>query len=124
MKVAKYASENGVSASLRHFKSTQQLDLNESTVRGCVTAYQTKRDSLLKEDKDGTVSALPEKPRGRPLLVAKELEDQVKSFVGELRNSGAVVNSAIVRAAARGIVVAKDANLLEENGGGINLTKD
>ena len=48
----------------------------------------------------------------------------MKSFVGQLRSSGAVVNSAIVRAAARGIILAKDANLLEENGGGINLTKD
>ena len=70
------------------------------------------------------MSVLPEKPRGRPLLVGKELEDNVKSFEGELRSSGAIVNSAIVRAAARGIVVAKDANLLKENGGGINLTKD
>ena len=48
----------------------------------------------------------------------------MKSFVGQLSSSGAVVNSAIVRAAARGIILAKDANLLEENGGGINLTKD
>ena len=37
----------------------------------------------------------------------------MKSFVGQLRSSGAVVNSAIVRAAARGISLAKDGNLLE-----------
>ena len=70
------------------------------------------------------VSVLSEKSKGRPLLIGSELEEQVKSFVGQLRSSWAVVNSAIVRAAARGIILAKDANLLEENGGGINLTKD
>ena len=42
VKVAKYAAENGVSASLRHFKSVQELDLKESTVRGWVTTYQKK----------------------------------------------------------------------------------
>ena len=60
------------------------------------------------------VSVLSEKSRGRPLLIGSELEKQVKSFVGQLRSSWAVVNSAIVRAAARGIILAKYANLLEK----------
>ena len=34
-----------------------------------------------------------------------------------------MINSATVRAAARDTILAKDANLLEENGGGINLMK-
>ena len=63
------------------------------------------------------MSVLSEKSRGRPLLVGSELEEQVKSFVGQLRSSWAVVNSAIVRAAARGIILAKYANFLEENEG-------
>ena len=41
-KVAKYAAENGISASLRHFKSSQELDLNENTVRGWVTALVSR----------------------------------------------------------------------------------
>ena len=64
MKVAKYAAENGVSASLRHFKSSKEL---ESTVRGWVTAYQKKLESLRKEGKDVSVSVLSEKQRGRPM---------------------------------------------------------
>ena len=123
-KVGKYAAENGVTVSLRHFKTSHELDLKESTVRGWVTAYQKKLESLRKEGKELTVSMLSEKPRGRPLLLGSELEDQVKSFVREVRSSGGVVNSAIVKAAAKGIILAKDANLLQENGGGINLTKD
>ena len=48
----------------------------------------------------------------------------MKSFACEVRSSWGVVNSAIVKAAAKGIILAKDANLLQENGGDINLTKD
>ena len=123
-KVAKYAAENGVSALLRHYKSTQELDFKESTVRGWVTTYQKRLESLRKEGKPLMVSVLSEKSRGRLLLIGSELEEQVKSFVGQLRSSRAVVNSVIVRAAARGIILARHANLFEENGGGINLTKD
>ena len=86
--------------------------------------YQKWLDSLHKEGKPLTVSMPPEKSRGMPLLVGSELEEQVKSFVGQLRSSGAVANTAIIRAAARGIILTKDANLPEENGGGINLTND
>ena len=123
-KVAKYAAKNGVGASLGRFKSAQELDLKKSTVRGWVTTYQKRLDSLRKEGKPLTVSVLSEKSRGRPLPIGSELEEQVKLFVGQLRNSVALVNSAIVRAAAKGIILIKDANLLEENGGGINLTKE
>ena len=98
--------------------------MKESTVRSWVTTYQKRLDSLHREGKPLTVSVLSEKSRGRPLLIGSELEEHVKSFVGQMRSSGAVVNSAIARAAAKGIILAKDANLLEENGGGINLTKD
>ena len=124
VKVAKYAVEDGISASLRHFKSTQKLDLKESTVCSWVTTYQKRLDSCHKKGKPLTESMLSEKSRGRPLLIDSELEEQGKSFAGQLRSSVAVVNSSIVRVAARGIILAKDANLLEENRGGINLTKD
>ena len=58
------------------------------------------------------MSVLSEKQRGRPLLLGGELYDQVKSFVHEM-SSGRVANEA----AAKGIILAKDANLLQENGG-------
>ena len=57
-KVAKYAAKNGVGASLRHFKSTQELDWKESTVRGWVTTYQKRLDSLCEEGKPLMVSVL------------------------------------------------------------------
>ena len=98
--------------------------MKESTVRGWVTTYQKRLDSLRQEGKPLTVSVLSEKSRGSLLLVGNELEEHVKSFVGQLRSSRAVVNSAIIRAAARGIILAKDANLLEENEGASTSRKN
>ena len=44
-------------------------------------------------------------------------------YIKALRESGAVINTAIVRAAAEGIVKAEDSNLLKCNGGHIECTK-
>ena len=42
-KIAKYASENGVTASIRYFKRKGEFtSLKESTVRGWVSAYRSK----------------------------------------------------------------------------------
>ena len=65
------------------------------------------------------VTSLPEKRRGRPLL---ELDKQVRAYVTNLRDNGAVVNTAIAVSCAEGIVKYKDSNLLQANGGHIALT--
>ena len=70
------------------------------------------------------VTKLPERRRGRPLLLGVELDRQVQSYLTSLRKNGAVVNTAIVMACAEGIVRSKDSNLLSSNGGHIFLTKD
>lgn len=126
-KVAKYAAESGVSACLRHFKRTGEFtDLKESTVRGWMNAYKKEMSRITESssNKPATVSVLPSKRRGRPLLLGEELEDQVKAFLHHMRSSGGVVNAPITTAVARGIVVASDSKLLAENGGSINLTRD
>ena len=71
-----------------------------------------------------SVPELPEKQRGRTLLLGKDLESQVRQFILELRDRGSPVSTAVVVAAAKGIAEAKDAMLLAENGGAIDLTKD
>ena len=81
-KVAKYAAKKGVSASLRHFKSTQELDLKESTVCGWVTTYQKRLYSLRKEGKPLTVSVLSEKSRGRPLLIGSGWANRLLARMG------------------------------------------
>ena len=67
---------------------------------------------------------LPEKRCGRPVLLGEELEDEVKLFIQSAHENGAVVNTETVMGTARGVVLSHDANLLLENGGYINITKD
>ena len=117
-KIAKNAAENGVSASLKLCKRGNAfLYLKESTVCGWVKVYEDGLPS------GGSVSAA-RKAKGRPLLLGKNLEGQAKSFLKDLRSSGGVINTAIMLAAVKGIVLATDANLLAENGGNINLKRD
>ena len=42
------------------------------------------------------ITELSEKQRGRPLLIGKELESQVKRIIQELRVANGTVNTAIV----------------------------
>ena len=66
---------------------------------------------------------LEDKKQSRPLLLRKELDDQVKAYILAVRKKGAVINSAIVTACASGVVKKHDANLLKCNGGHIEFTK-
>lgn len=56
---------------------------------------------------------LPEKRRGRPLLVGSEIEEKV---LNTIRHAGGIVNYHIA--------IAADSNLLVENGGHIDINKD
>ena len=48
----------------------------------------------------------------------------MKQFLHGVRDRGGVVNTTITLAAAKGILLVKNANLLIENGGHIDLTKE
>lgn len=63
------------------------------------------------------------KKRGRKTLIGDELDSKVKLYLQTLRSNGGVVNTAICRAVAHGIVTANDKQLLSEFGGPITLTK-
>ena len=83
----------------------------------------TNKKDLLKGEQS-SVPTVPTQRRGRPLLLGEELEEQVKAFLYSMRSSGGVVNSPIATAIARGIVTIHNTNLLAENGGPVNLTRD
>ena len=57
-------------------------------------------------------------------MLDEELDKQVQAYLAELRSNGCPINTVIAIATARGIVKDADSNLLSENGGHINLTKD
>ena len=120
--IARYAAENGIAASLRHFAS-RFPDLKESSVRTWRNLYQTELSRKRKVKDDSDILELPQKKKGRPLLLGDKLDDQVKSYVQYLRTKGTPVNTAVVLGIASGIVKNHDSGLLASNGGHIVLGK-
>ena len=57
-------------------------------------------------------------------MLGEQLDKQVPAYLAKLRSNGCPINTAIAIATAHGIVKDADSNLLSENGGHINLTKD
>jgi uncharacterized protein Yka (UPF0111/DUF47 family) len=45
-------------------------------------------------------------------------------LLNELRSKGGKINTRIVKALAKGVVLSQDRTLLHENGGGIDITRD
>ena len=75
-----------------------------------------------KHDEVPEVKELPPRKRGRPLLGAK-LDARVQLYIKEMRKNGVVINTSVVMAAAEGIVMHHDANLLAKYEGPIVITK-
>ena len=69
------------------------------------------------------MQSLPSKKRGRPLLLGHELDDQVKSYIKDLRGKGGSVDTTVVIACAEAMVNRVDKKLLKDNGGPIDLSK-
>ena len=102
--IRKRASQHGIAAAIRHFamKGFRFSDVKESSVR----TWKKKYLSVVKAEKDGStcrITKLPSARRGRPLLLGRFLDTQVQMYL-QLRENGAVVNSAIALACARGVV--------------------
>ena len=121
-RIGKYASQNGVTAAVRHFIHEFPA-LKENTVRDWRNAYQLEVKKQSRTD-DVEVHELPARKRGRPLLLGEELDRQVQAYLTNLRECGGVVNTAIAMACAEGVVKSADANMLGCNGGHIHITRD
>ena len=69
------------------------------------------------------VKRLPAKEQRRPLLLGPELDKAVHQYIEATRAVGGVVNTAIVMAAAVGIMSARDLTKLGSHAGHIHITK-
>ena len=123
--IGKRAAEHGVVASVRHYIKDFP-NLKENTVRDWRNAYRLQLKKRVRNGSESgmNITELPQKKRGRPLLLGEELDKQVQAYLTSFRESGAVVNTAITMACAEGIVRSSDSNLLAINGGHILITKD
>ena len=120
--IGKYATENGISAARRVFSRKLGMKLSNSTVSGMKAAYKhevaRKRERGEEEDE---VLKLPEKKRGRHVLLGERLDKCVQEYVLKVHERGCAVNSALVVAGATGIVQSLDRSRLAEYGGHVTL---
>lgn len=122
--IAKKALECGIVKTISHYaKIDPERTLSPSTVHTWKTKY-VQELAKRRREKDITteIKELPNKKRGRPLMLGAELDSQVETFLKELRSNGGVVNTAITMAAAEGIVQNSDSQLLAKNGGNIVIS--
>ena len=105
LRSGKYALLNGVSAATKHF-SRQFKGLRESTVHSIRSAYKVelerKRKQLATDDSsDDEVCSLPERKRGRKVILGEDLDSKVQKYLCKVRDGGGVVSARIAIAAAR-----------------------
>ena len=123
--IGKRAAEHGVVAAVQHYIKDFP-NLKENTVRDWRNAYRLELKKRVRERSQDVVkiTELPQRKRGRPLLLGEGLDKQVQAYLTSFRESGAVVNTAITMACVEGIVRSADSNMLAVNGGHILITKD
>ena len=117
--IAKCAIEVGVTKAIRKLqKNYPGRPLKEGTIRSWVKKYNAEYRQT-----HTAVGEIGSRKRGKPLLLGEELDSQVRAYIIKLRDKGGVINSAIVKASAIGIVLKHDMRLLKVNGGHIDITK-
>uniref|UniRef100_A0A1X7SY85 DDE-1 domain-containing protein n=1 Tax=Amphimedon queenslandica TaxID=400682 RepID=A0A1X7SY85_AMPQE len=123
-RIAKRAAEFGETNTLKHLsKEYEDWPLKESTVRTWMLKYKKELASRVKKGEDTSITALKGKKRGHPYLLGEDMDRQLQAYIKSLRESKAIINSAIVVSAAEGIIKSHDSSLLECNRGHIKCTK-
>ena len=85
---------------------------------------ELKRKQRAGETDDLAINSLPQKKRGRPLLLREKLDSEVIAYIRTVREGGGVVTTSIAMASATAIVRKADRNLLAENGGPIAISNN
>ena len=117
--IDKYTAENGVTRASRHFSTRWKMDVPELSVRRMKSEYLSKVREVRARGEDSdvpSVTSLPTKPQGRPLMLGKVIDTAVQDYVTVMRAVGGVVNTNICMAAAEGIVASRDQGLLAQHG--------
>ena len=96
--------------------------LKRQTVSDFKLAYLKLKKS--NEAANSDIKKTVKKKTSRPTLLPESLMKKVIETVANLRLRGAPVSSAVIRAVARGVIIANDRSLLLENGGYIDLSTD
>ena len=101
---------HGTSAALRHFKK-EFPELKWSTANDWKNAViNQKKIGASREKEPAEVTELESKNRGRPSTLPEDITKDLIEYVRAIRESGGVVNTAIVIAAGMGMVKRRDSD--------------
>ena len=116
--IARVAEECGLTKACTRIEKLLNHRITKSTVQSIRNAY---RKELLSNPRPEEIVQLPEKGRGRPLLLGPALDKKVMTYLHALRNSGCVVNRRIVLGCALGLIQKNQPSLLQEHGGSLDF---
>lgn len=123
LRIARYASLHGLSATATHFSRKLGQRVRTSTIHCMKLAYQ---DEIRKNRASGSselLDALPHKKQGRPVLLGEKFDGMVQAYIRRVREAGGSISSQVVLAAARGILTSMDKTKLKEFGGHVALNR-
>ena len=98
--------------------------MSKSTIHSIKLAYLERLNEQGGDSSENEIAELPPKKRGRPLLLRKNMDEQLKLYLKNIRDQGGIVTASIAVAAARGIVMAVDRQQLAKFGGHIKLSRE
>ena len=98
--------------------------VSDSTVKSIKSCYKEElRKQRASTGRSAIVNSLPEKKRGRTLLLGDELDKKLQLYLKRIREDEGPVTAGIAIAAARGLLMAEHKNKLVENGGHVKLNR-
>ena len=121
VEIGKHGADHGNAATVR-ILGLNYPALKRQTVSDFELAYLKLKKS--NEAANSDIKKIVKKIAGRSTLQPESLMKKVIDTVANLRLRGAPVSSAVIRAVARGVIIANDRSLLLENGGYIDLSTD
>jgi len=120
--IGRYAADHGVAAIVRHYtKMYPTYKVKESSVHMWRDKYREDLQIRKEEGREMVVKKLPYKKRGRPLLLRDYLDGQLWAYVIEICQMGLVINTSVLIAVVKELVLHHNSNWLRENGGYLKL---
>ena len=98
--IGKYAQIHSNKRAVQKFSASLGFPVSEATVSN----FKGEVQKLLSDGQALENIELPERKRGRPLLLPEDIDQLTKKFIQSLRLCGSPVSSSIVVAAAKGIL--------------------
>ena len=124
MSIGHYAALHGLIRASVYYQKLLGHNVPESTCRKFRDEYRKelqKRGESVAPGEMMQVTELSKKPLRRPLLLG-DVDEAVQKYVKQMRICGGVINTTVIVAATKGLMLEKNKSGLAEYGGHINIS--